>query len=127
MLIVTEVPFGTLTTLVPPVVVKSSVPTVTSIVALPSVTVSGSGGPLVGVGSSSTVVAEPAAVLPGDPLPDELPLLDPQAVSPMARHTASGPAGSLIVRPVARRIASLLSGRKVSGIRRSLALARWPS
>jgi hypothetical protein len=107
MLIVTEVPFGTLTTLVPPLVVKSSVPTVTSIVALPSVTVAGTGGPLVGVGSSAMVVA----VVPDDPLPDELPLLDPHAVSTTARHTASGHARRLVVRPVARRIASLLSCR----------------
>ena len=37
-------------------------------------------------------------------------MLDPQAVSPMARHTANGHA-RFMVRPVARRIASLLSCR----------------
>jgi hypothetical protein len=55
-------------------------------------------------------VAEPAAVVPDDPLPEELPLLDPQAVNPMARHRASGHARSLMLRPVACPIVSLLSG-----------------
>jgi hypothetical protein len=63
-LIVTEVPLGTLTTRVPLVVVKSSVPTFTSMVAFPLVTAAGTGGALVGVGlSASAVVAVPDTVV----------------------------------------------------------------
>src|SRR5262249_48314961 len=84
---VIEVSLGTLTTRLPPVVVKSSVPTLTSIVVLPSVTVAGTGGPLVGVGvSSSTVVAGPLA-----PLFE----LEPHAPRTRARQTASGHARRL--------------------------------
>jgi len=77
----TAVPFGTLTTRVPLVVVKSSVPTFTSMVAFPFVMAAGTGGALVGVGlSSPAVVAVPDALVV---LAEFLLELDPQADSPI--------------------------------------------